>query len=73
MEDKENFARVIMFQNGVSFEAFPKGVISQAKGIAQEYDRTLKKEAKFRSTIKHLVLSIDSKNARALDDALSIE
>ncbi len=50
-EDKENFAKVIMFQNGVSFESFPKNVVSQAKSIAKDFDKILKAESKIRTKI----------------------
>ena len=48
-------------------------MVKEAKALEKEFkDKILKKERKNRKTVDLHVLSIDTKNARALDDALSV-
>jgi exoribonuclease R len=73
VKDPHNYGKVIMRQNGVSFDKFPDKVVREAKALEKEFkDKILKKERKNRKTVDLHVLSIDTKNARALDDALSV-
>ena len=63
-----------MRQNGVSFDKFPDKVVTQSKALSKDFEnKWLKSEKKTRKFIDQLVLSIDTKNARALDDALSVK
>jgi len=47
VEDSYNYGTVIMLQNGVSFESFPKKVEKEAKEIQQYFKKWLEDEKKF--------------------------
>ena len=73
VEDSKNYGKVIMLQNGVSFDKFPEKVEREANTLERDFkEKILKQEIKKRKKVDLPVLSIDNINARALDDALSV-
>jgi ribonuclease R len=63
-----------MYQNGISFDKFSDKAEREAKRLRSEFHAILRSEKNVRKNLSKLeILSIDGKNSRALDDALSLE
>jgi ribonuclease R len=72
--DRESFANVLMYQNGITFDKFSPQAEREANRLKGDFQPLIKKELRDRRNLSSLpVFSIDGKNARAIDDAISLE
>jgi exoribonuclease R len=63
-----------MDENNIQPDKFPPRVKNEAESIFNSFGSTLKNERKVRTVCDNLfVFSIDNKNTKAIDDAVSIE
>jgi exoribonuclease R len=72
--DRESFANVLMYQNGITFDKFSSHAEREATRLKNDFQAFLKKELTHRRNLLSLpVVTIDGKNSRAIDDAISLE
>jgi ribonuclease R len=63
-----------MYQNGITFDKFSPQIDREANRLKGDFQALIKRELRTRRDLSSLpVLTIDGKNSRALDDAISLE
>jgi len=72
--DRESFANVLMYQNGITFDKFSPQAEREANRLKGDFQALIRRELRDRRDLSSLpIFSIDGKNTRAIDDAISLE